>query len=166
MGRGTGKGKKLTLSSYNEDPKSGGEELLPAYKRKNRPQKPLNDDIDEDAEQTEEGEDDLKLSALNEEVKVLTMVNGKKRKLLSKAKEIPELLETENGSGSKTKEHSTCSNSFRRIGSRRKSKPRRAAEAGVNQKGHFARRDIEGKKIRRLSELTNHKSSPGCPLLT
>lgn len=36
----------------------------------------MKDDIDEDAEQPEEGEDDLKLSALNEEARVLTMVNG------------------------------------------------------------------------------------------
>lgn len=135
MGRGRGKGKKLTLSAYNEEPKSGGEEVLPAYKRKGRPQKPLKDDMDEDdLEQNEEVEDDSKLSALNKEVKILTVVNGKKRKRLSKAKENSELLKTENGTGSESKEHSPSSNGFRRVGSRRKSKPHRAAEAGVECK--------------------------------
>ncbi|KAG6528982.1 hypothetical protein ZIOFF_011174 [Zingiber officinale] len=140
MGRGRGKGKKLTLSAYNEEPKSGGEEVLPAYKRKGRPQKPLKDDMDEDnLDQNEEVEDDSKLSALNKEVKILTVVNGKKRKRLSKAKENSELLKTENGTGSESKEHSPSSNGFRRVGSRRKSKPHRAAEAGVEckSKGSF-----------------------------
>ncbi|KAK1287190.1 hypothetical protein QJS10_CPB19g01005 [Acorus calamus] len=41
MGRGRGKGKRLTAVTSHEDPGSGGEEPLPAYKRRGRPTKPL-----------------------------------------------------------------------------------------------------------------------------
>ncbi|URE41318.1 hypothetical protein MUK42_02521 [Musa troglodytarum] len=133
MGRGRGKGKKLTAATGNEDPGSGDQEVLPVYKRRGRPQKPLKDDIDvDDTETVEEGKDDTKLTAPNKELKGSTVVVGKKRKRYSKAKENDDAIIEENGVGSKSRnEDLTRSNGFRHSGSRRKSKPRRAAEAGV-----------------------------------
>ncbi|KAJ6346650.1 hypothetical protein OIU76_003350 [Salix suchowensis] len=55
MGRGRGKGKKLTVSNH-DDTGSGEEEKIPAQKRRGRPQKPLKDDIDE--EEVEKIEDE------------------------------------------------------------------------------------------------------------
>ncbi|KAJ6713397.1 RHO GTPASE-ACTIVATING GACO-LIKE PROTEIN [Salix purpurea] len=58
--------------------------------------------------------------------------NGKKRKRYSQAKEKPESVKEENGVGTRSStDDSTKSNGFRHNGSRRKNKPRRAAEAGV-----------------------------------
>ncbi|CAL9172218.1 unnamed protein product [Musa hybrid cultivar] len=138
MGRGKGKGKKLTLATSNEDRGSGDEEAIPAYKRRGRPQRPLKDDIDEDVtEKIEDGEDDAKhTSAPSKDPKVSTVVNGKKRKRHGKAKDNPALILEENfGAASKSKNDDvTGCNGFRHTGSRRKSKPRRAAEAGVECK--------------------------------
>ncbi|CAL9111751.1 unnamed protein product [Musa textilis] len=138
MGRGKGKGKKLTLATGNEDQGSGDEEAIPAYKRRGRPQRPLKDDIDEDVtEKIEVGEDDVKLTAApSKDPKVSTVVNGKKRKRHGKAKDNPDvILEKNFGAGSKSKnDDATGANGFRHTGSRRKSKPRRAAEAGVECK--------------------------------
>ncbi|KAJ6702839.1 hypothetical protein OIU85_028865 [Salix viminalis] len=58
--------------------------------------------------------------------------NGKKRKRHSQAKEKPDSVKEENGAGTRSStDDSTKSNGFRHNGSRRKNKPRRAAEAGV-----------------------------------
>ncbi|CAA6670892.1 unnamed protein product [Spirodela intermedia] len=58
MGRGRGKGKRLTAVK-SHDPESGGEEVLPSYRRRGRPQKPLKDDLDNDETgRIEEEEDD------------------------------------------------------------------------------------------------------------
>ncbi|KAJ0961706.1 hypothetical protein J5N97_000025 [Dioscorea zingiberensis] len=82
MGRGRGKGKKLTVVTGHDDPGSGGEESLSAYKRRGRPQKPLKDDIDEDeTEKIEEEEgDDTKPTISSKEVKGAVVENGRKRK--------------------------------------------------------------------------------------
>nr|DAD42226.1 TPA_asm: hypothetical protein HUJ06_000456 [Nelumbo nucifera] len=106
MGRGRGKGKKSTVVANHEDPGSGGEESLPAYKRRGRPQKPLKDEIDEEVEKIEEEDgENTKPAATSKEVKSQAAAeNGKKRKRYSQN------------------------------GNRRKSKPRRAAEAGVECK--------------------------------
>ncbi|XP_008776263.1 uncharacterized protein LOC103696424 [Phoenix dactylifera] len=137
MGRGRGKGRKLTVVTSHEDPGSGGEEVLPAYKRRGRPQKPLKEDIDEEdtAKIEEEEGDDAKPFALSKDIKGSTVENGKKRKRYSQVKENSESVLEENGTGVRSiNEESTRSNGFRQNGSRRKSKPRRAAEAGVESK--------------------------------
>lgn len=137
MGRGRGKGKKLTGAASHEDPGSGNEEPLPPYKRRGRPQKPLKDDIDEEeVAKIEEEESDLKLGTPVKETKTTPPVeNGKRKRRLAVAKEDSDSLVEENGAGlSTTTEESTKKNGFRQNGSRRKSKPRRAAEAGVEFK--------------------------------
>ncbi|WOL12046.1 hypothetical protein Cni_G20810 [Canna indica] len=133
MGRVRGKGKKLTVATSNEDQGSGDEEVIPPFKRRGRPQKPMKDDIyDNDAENLEEGEDDAKFTASSKET---TVVNEKKRKRFSKAKENSDLVKEEISAGSKSKiDDLVRSNGFRHNGSRRKSKPQRAAEAGVECK--------------------------------
>ncbi|KAK9129028.1 hypothetical protein Syun_017825 [Stephania yunnanensis] len=139
MGRGRGKGKKLTVINNTEDPGSGGEEPVPAYKRRGRPQKPLKDDVDEEENEKmeeEEGED-KKLIISNKEMKPPSAVeNGRKRKRQSHAKENPDSqVKEENSVGTRTgSDTSTKSNGFRQNGSRRKSKPRRAAESVVECK--------------------------------
>ncbi|KAG6493485.1 hypothetical protein ZIOFF_048472 [Zingiber officinale] len=129
MGRGRGKGKKLTVSTSQEDPGGyDGEEVLTAFRR-GKPLKPLKEDIDEDDAEKIGGEDDMKLSAPKEEVEGPTVVVKKRRKRDSKSEE--NSVKTENGAGSKSMEQSSSSNSFRRSGSRRKGKPCRAAGVGV-----------------------------------
>ncbi|KVH90865.1 hypothetical protein Ccrd_007148 [Cynara cardunculus var. scolymus] len=113
MGRGKGKGKKFALTN-NDDPGSGEDEKIPVQKRRGRPQKPLVDETDEYVEKIEEEDDDEN-------------VNGKKRKRNKPAKEKGELAKEESPNG-------TRSNGFRHNGSRRKNKPHRAAEAGVECK--------------------------------
>ncbi|URE08814.1 hypothetical protein MUK42_04053 [Musa troglodytarum] len=137
-GRGRGRGKKLTMVTGNEDPGSGREEVLPTYKRRGRPQKPLkggSDDDDDDETEKIEDRDNVKLAAQSKEIKGSTMVNGKKRTQYSNAKQNSDLVMDETSAGSQSiDEDSTRSNGFRHNGSRRKSKPRRAAEAGVECK--------------------------------
>ncbi|KAB5565118.1 hypothetical protein DKX38_005172 [Salix brachista] len=134
MGRGRGKGKKLTVSNH-DDTGSGEEEKIPAQKRRGRPQKPLKDDIEE--EEVEKLEDENagkgKTNITSKDTKSQTAAeNGKKRKRHSQAKEKPDSVKEENGAGTRSStDDSTKSNGFRHNGSRRKNKPRRAAEAGV-----------------------------------
>ncbi|KAL3599748.1 hypothetical protein D5086_007666 [Populus alba] len=134
MGRGRGKGKKLTVSNH-DDTGSGEEEKIPAQKRRGRPQKPLKDDIDEEEVEKIEDEDveKGKTDITSKDSKSPTAAeNGKKRKRYSQAKEKPDSVKEENGVGTRSStDDSTKSNGFRHNGSRRKSKPRRAAEAGV-----------------------------------
>ncbi|XP_059665184.1 uncharacterized protein LOC132311325 [Cornus florida] len=136
MGRGRGKGKKLTGSNH-EDPGSG-DEKIPAQKRRGRPQKPLKDEIDEEESEKIEEEDseNTKNGISSKEMKSSTLAeNGKKRKRKLQAKEKPDSIKEENGVGTRSStDDSTKSNGFRHNGSRRKSKPRRAAEAGVECK--------------------------------
>ncbi|KAK1266616.1 hypothetical protein QJS04_geneDACA016315 [Acorus gramineus] len=133
MGRGRGKGKRLTAVTSHEDPGSGGEEPLPAYKRRGRPTKPLKDDIDDEAvEKIEEEEGEDVKPVVVKETKGLGTENGKKRRRFApQAKENPDSITEGTGVGTAD---STKPNGFRQNGSRRKSKPRRAAEAGVECK--------------------------------
>ncbi|XWS71117.1 hypothetical protein CRYUN_Cryun03dG0110800 [Craigia yunnanensis] len=136
MGRGRGKGKKLTVSNH-EDAGSGEEEKIPAQKRRGRPQKPLKDEIDEEVEKIEgEYGENGKADITCEERKGPSAAeNGKKRKRNSQVKEKPDSVKEENGIGTRSStDGSSKSNGFRQNGSRRKSKPRRAAEAGVECK--------------------------------
>jgi len=136
MGRGRGKGKKLTGATSHEDPGSGNEEPLPPYKRRGRPQKPLKDDIDEEeVAKIEEEDGDLKLGTPVKETNGSAAVENGKRRRQPVVKENSDSILEENGAGlSSTTEESTRKNGFRQNGSRRKNKPRRAAEAGVEFK--------------------------------
>nr|KYP58454.1 hypothetical protein KK1_013862 [Cajanus cajan] len=105
MGRGR-KGKKLTVTNH-EDPAS------------------------------EDDNDNVKNGISNKEMKSPTAAeNGRKRKRNLQVKEKLDSVEEENGigNGSSTTDELTKSNGFRHNGSRRKSTPRRAAEAGVQCK--------------------------------
>ncbi|KAM0941508.1 hypothetical protein DsansV1_C16g0139401 [Dioscorea sansibarensis] len=138
MGRGRGKGKKLTVVTGHDDPGSGGEEPIPTFKRRGRPQKPLKDGIDEDdtekIEEEEEEGDDTKPTISSKQVKGAVVENGRKRKR-QQLKENSDSALDENGVGTKSGiEDPAKPNGFRQNGNRRKSKPRRAAEAGVECK--------------------------------
>ncbi|KAI4334606.1 hypothetical protein L6164_019273 [Bauhinia variegata] len=133
MGRGRGKGKKLTVSVTNhEDPGSGEDEKVPAQKRRGRPQKPPKDEFDEEVEKIEEDESD---NVKNGVSGAKVTEDGRKRKRNSQVKEKLESVEEENGVGNRSSTDELIkSNGFRHNGSRRKSKPRRAADAGVQCK--------------------------------
>ncbi|GKV22198.1 hypothetical protein SLEP1_g32083 [Rubroshorea leprosula] len=137
MGRGRGKGKKLTVNNH-DDTGSGEEEKIPAQKRRGRPQKPLKDEIDEEEpEKIEEDDGDNGKTGINgKEIKSPpTAENGKKRKRNSQVKEKADSVKEENSIGTRSStDDSAKSNGFRQNGSRRKNTPRRAAEAVVECK--------------------------------
>ncbi|XP_015875934.1 uncharacterized protein LOC107412633 [Ziziphus jujuba] len=137
MGRGRGKGKRLTVTNH-DDPGSGEEEKIPTQKRRGRPQKPLKDEMDEEENEKIEEDDseNAKAGISTKEMKSPPAAeNGKKRKRYSQVKEKSDSVNEENGVGTRSStDDSTKSNGFRHNGSRRKSKPRRAAEAGVECK--------------------------------
>ncbi|CAN4109270.1 unnamed protein product [Withania somnifera] len=134
MGRGRGKGKKQYI---HEDLGSGEEEKIP-IRRRGRLQKPSKDGIGEEEEEEvvklEDEEDDsenTKGFIFNKDVKIQTAVSGKKRKRTSQVKEV-DSAKVENGVGTKTNSNDLIKSvGFRPNGSRRKNKPRRAAEVGV-----------------------------------
>ncbi|GMY14130.1 hypothetical protein FCV25MIE_09369 [Fagus crenata] len=141
MGRGRGKGKKQPAIASHEDPGSGEEEKIPAYRRRGRPQKPLKDEIEveeeeEKAEKIEEDGEDAKGNISRKDMKNRnTIENGRKRKRSAQVKENISSVKVENGIGTKSSpDDPTKSVGFRQNGSRRKNKPRRAAEAGVECK--------------------------------
>lgn len=133
MGR-KGKGKKFVVNNH-DDAGSGDEEKIPAQKRRGRPQKPLTDEVEDDeVEKTEEEDGEVaKTDPTGKEKKNGTAAeNRKKRRRNSQAKEKPDVVKDENGNGTRSStDDSNRSNGFRHIGSRRKNKPRRAAEVGV-----------------------------------
>lgn len=131
MGRGRGKGKKLAIVSRHGDTDSGGEEQLPVHKRRGRPQKPSKNDANEDSsEKNEEDIDDFNPNFKEENSTVLE--NAKKRKRYFQAKENSDTVLEEKDTIIRSKvEETTKTNGFRHNGSRRKSKPHRAAEAEV-----------------------------------
>nr|CAD1825363.1 unnamed protein product [Ananas comosus var. bracteatus] len=117
-----------------------------------RPQKPLKDDVDEeDAEKIEEEEEEAKKEEGNDVVVSNKEIKGsaenanktKKRDLQVKEDSDPVLEENE----------STKPNGFRQNGSRRKSKPRRAAEAGLEFK---CLRTILSTNSGQIGVLPNH----------
>ncbi|CAE6044573.1 unnamed protein product [Arabidopsis arenosa] len=140
MRRGRGKGKKQSAST-REDRGSGDEEKIPAYRRRGRPQKPMKDDFEEEEEEDEEMVE--KIEEEDEEIDDGSVTSKdlkkeKKRKMSNGCNINMDLNEEENGLGSKScTDDSTRSTSigFRPNGSRRKSKPRRAAEAVVECNG-------------------------------
>ncbi|CAL0332466.1 unnamed protein product [Lupinus luteus] len=134
MGRGRGKGKKLTVANHN-DAGSGEDEKVPMQKRRGRPQKPLKDDFDEnEVEKMDNESDNVKNGVSSKEIKSPISAE-RKRKRNSNVKEKLESTEEENGIDNRSStEDLTKSNGFRHNGSRRKSTPRRAADAGVQCK--------------------------------
>lgn len=131
MGRGRGKGKKFSVTSL-EDPTTGEEEKLSSQKQSGSAEQPLKDEIKE--------ENFGKVEAINEHAKAspgkviegpTPLECGKKRKRNSSIKEKLDLVKDENCDGTQTSIVEVKSNGFRHNGSRRKSKPRRAAEAVV-----------------------------------
>ncbi|GMH07579.1 hypothetical protein Nepgr_009419 [Nepenthes gracilis] len=135
MGRGRGKGRKLTAN--HEDIGSGQQgEKIPGQKRRGRPQKPKKDEIDEEeVEKLEEDDENQNISTGLSSIEMCTTAaakDGKKRKGNSRVNEKPSLMKDENGVRTESStDDSTKSNGFRHTWSRRKSKPRRAAEVGV-----------------------------------
>lgn len=131
MGRGRGKGKKLATASRHGNLDSGGEEQLPAHKRRGRPQKISKNDANEDeSEKSEEDGDDFKPKFKEQNTTVVE--NANKRKRCSQAKENSDTVLEEKDTIIRSKvEETTKTNGFRHNGSRRKSKPHRAAEAEV-----------------------------------
>ncbi|KAF7818966.1 uncharacterized protein G2W53_024421 [Senna tora] len=140
MGRGRGKGKKQSVISKQEEPGSGEEEKIPAYRRRGRPQKPLKDEIEgvEATEKSEENGENVNGNvSSNDMMKTqLSTENKKKRKRsIVQAKEKIDPSKEENGIRTMpSPDDLTKTGGFRQNGSRRKNKPRRAAEAGVDCK--------------------------------
>ncbi|KAG2290332.1 hypothetical protein Bca4012_028589 [Brassica carinata] len=138
MRRGRGKGEKQSASA-GEDHGSGEEdEKIPAYRRRGRPQKPMKDDFEEEEEEEEELVEKMEEEEEEEDGSVTSKKeeNERKRKMVNGSN--TDVNEEENGLGSKpSRDGSTKSTStgFRQNGSRRKSKPRRAAEAVVECNG-------------------------------
>ncbi|CAO2040926.1 unnamed protein product [Urochloa humidicola] len=134
MGRGRGRGRKLTIVRSHEDKGNIGEEFVPARKRRGRPQKRFTDKIDQtDVENFVEkvdgdGEDvdDVKLKNST------SSVSNKRGRPLKEGSNL--VLEENSSSVRSSSEESTRTNGFRQIGSRRKNKPHRAAEAGLECK--------------------------------
>ncbi|XP_048426501.1 uncharacterized protein LOC103959145 isoform X1 [Pyrus x bretschneideri] len=134
MGRGRGKAKKQNVIAAREDTGSGEEERILPSRRRGRPQKTLKDDIveGEEALKTEDGED-AKSHVSSKDMKGQSAIeNGRKRKRSAQVKETvksvkeDKMIETKSSLDDPKK-----SVGFRQNGSRRKNKPHRAAEAGV-----------------------------------
>ncbi|KAK2976126.1 hypothetical protein RJ640_010661 [Escallonia rubra] len=171
MGRGRGKGKKQTLIASREDNGSGEEEKIP-IKRRGRPQKTLKDEIEEEeAEKIEEEEEkeggNTKSSGSNKAMKSEGAVeNGRKRKRSSEVNKNPESVKEENGVGTKTTNGSIKSVGFRQNGSRRKNKPRRAAELLAAFSFKFFRElegEGRGKRTNNPSGKTRNQTNPPKP---
>lgn len=129
MGRPRGKGKKSIEAASNDYDGSGGEEVAPTHKRRGRPQKsaPLKDDTDEaeDIAKAEEDGDSVKRIASGKDPKSSVENNGGKKRRRRQLKERSDSVDDDGKDDPVTSK----SNGFRQNGSRRKSTPRRAAEA-------------------------------------
>ncbi|OAY43134.1 uncharacterized protein LOC110620334 [Manihot esculenta] len=136
MGKYRGKGKKQTVIASHEDP-ANGEEKFPAYKRRGRPIKPLKDDneVEEEVSKINEDEKDTKDPISSKDLKSQAAIeNGRKRQRSEHTKENGDSVKEENGVGTELDTGISVSIGFRQNGSRRKNKPRRAAEAVVECK--------------------------------
>ena len=133
MGRGRGRGKKLTTVRSHEDKGSSGEEVVPAKKRRGRPQKHFANKIDQaDVENfVEKVDGDQEVD--DAKLKNSAAAGGNKRgRPVKEGSNI--VIEDSNSIVRSSSDESTRTNGFRQIGSRRKNKPRRAAEAGLECK--------------------------------
>lgn len=140
MGRGRGRGRKqLTNGRTHKDKGSSGEEVVvPARKRRGRPQKRVAAEKIIEAEMTkleeaDDGDEDYVVGAGDgAKLKGSRTEQGNKRNRVPKEEEDSNLDIEENSSSTRSSnDESTRSNGFRQSGSRRKSTPRRAAEAGL-----------------------------------
>lgn len=133
MGRKGGRRKKH--SSSHEETGSGDEEKIPPQKRRGRPQN-LQKDQDSDwegAEKLEEEEDNgYSVTAEN------TNSDKYKRKKPNSSEKLDSVeealavgMKVKLSTGDNEEDDSVKTNGFRQNGSRRKSKPRRAAEVGT-----------------------------------
>ncbi|KAG2258339.1 hypothetical protein Bca4012_021680 [Brassica carinata] len=131
MRRGRGKGKRLNACTRED---GEDEEKIPAYRRRGRPQKPVKEETEGEEEIVENDHDDDTNGSVTSKEEVTE--NGKKRKKPLESKE-SNLTEEKNGLGLKSSiDDSVKLSGFRQIGSsRRKNKPRRAAEAVVECNG-------------------------------
>ncbi|XP_057783400.1 uncharacterized protein LOC131001145 [Salvia miltiorrhiza] len=137
MGRGRGKGRKQSAVADHDDTASGEDEKLP-MRRRGRPHKPLKGEVEEEDKivMTEKEDDDAeetKKSALSKSKRNQAAAeNGRKRKRASHIEENAETVKEENGVGAKASATDLIKSvGYRPNGSRRKNKPRRAAEVGV-----------------------------------
>ncbi|CAN6214123.1 unnamed protein product [Urochloa humidicola] len=146
MGRGRGRGRKqLTNGRTHEDKGSSGEEVVvPARKRRGRPQKRVAAEKIIEVEvkklEADDGDEDYVMGA-GDGAKLKGSrtehasagAGGNKRNRVPKEEEDGSNLDMEENSSStrSSNDESTRSNGFRQSGSRRKSTPRRAAEAGL-----------------------------------
>ncbi|CAN6930602.1 unnamed protein product [Brassica oleracea] len=134
MRRGRGKGKRQNATAREDLGSREEEEKIPAYKRRGRPQKPMKDETEGEEEILEKEEETNGSVTSKDDV----TENGKKRKKAVESKE-SNVTEEENGLGSKSSTDDSVKSSlsigFRQVGSRRKNKPRRAAEAVVECHG-------------------------------
>ncbi|KAL6604824.1 hypothetical protein ACP70R_042768 [Stipagrostis hirtigluma subsp. patula] len=137
MGRGRGRGRKLTNGRTHEDKGSSGEEVVvPARKRRGRPQKrvaaadKINQTEVKNLEEADDGDEDYQVGA---EKNISAGTGTNKRNRVPKEEEEGSNLDMEENSSStrSSNDESARSNGFRQTGSRRKSTPRRAAEAGL-----------------------------------
>ncbi|KAM1079406.1 hypothetical protein ACFX2B_013969 [Malus domestica] len=137
MGRGRGKAKKQNIIAAREDTGSGEEERILPSRRRGRPLKTLKDDIveGEAALKTEDG-DDAKGRVLSKDMKDQSAIeNGRKRKRSAQVKETIKSVEEDKMIETKSSlDDPKKAVGFRQNGSRRKNKPHRAAEAGVECK--------------------------------
>ncbi|KAL1569362.1 hypothetical protein AAHA92_00848 [Salvia divinorum] len=136
MGRGRGKGKKQSALAARDDTGSGEDEKLPV-RRRGRPQKPMKDDFEEEEvekieEEDEDGEETKNFVLSKSSKNQAAVENGRKRKRPSQAKESDELVKEEEAKSNATVLIKPIG--YRQHGSRRKNKPRRAAEVGVECK--------------------------------
>ncbi|TVU11419.1 hypothetical protein EJB05_45005, partial [Eragrostis curvula] len=158
MGRGRGRGRKLTNGRTHEDKGSSGEEVIvPARKRRGRPQKRVAEKINQaevkNLEEVDDGDEDYQVGAGDDaKLKVsraenLSAGTGNKRNRVPKEEEGSNVDMEENSSSTRSSnDESTKSNGFRQVGSRRKSTPRRAAEAGFNMERPFAKPGVSKNK--------------------
>uniref|UniRef100_A0A0A9DGW6 Uncharacterized protein n=1 Tax=Arundo donax TaxID=35708 RepID=A0A0A9DGW6_ARUDO len=133
MGRPRGKAKKLIEAANHDDHGSGGEEVASTHKRRGRPQKYPKDDADEveniAAAEVEEDGDGMKPVVTSKHSKGSAESGGKKKRRRLKRSSDDSAEDDDDDDHVKRKP-----NGFRPNGSRRKSTPRRAAEAGVEYK--------------------------------
>jgi hypothetical protein len=140
MGRSRGKGKKTMEATSNDEEGSGSDEAGTATsKRRGRPQKPPppKDGADEvgDTAKSEGNGDDARIKPVvppdDKDPMSSSAEAGSKKK---KKRRRQHLRRTSDESAAEDELHRVKSkpSGFRQIGSRRKSTPRRAAEAGVD----------------------------------
>ncbi|KAI4378463.1 hypothetical protein MLD38_015940 [Melastoma candidum] len=149
MGRLRGRGKKQTVVAVIEDAASGEEEKIPTQRRRGRPQKPAKDHVvlvdegygDEDTTNGHASEEeDVPKGVKTEVAGVASAVRKRKRsgKDGNNANANGNGILAMDGEEEKQPKSETKDAArfvgFRTNGNRRKNKPRRAAEAGVECK--------------------------------